>query len=175
MMPIQNGTDSATHFVMLRAHAGDIVRMLSTDHREWTDRGNLSTCELWQDDEALLYEAVEKRILPVVKAVWGYRITTWSQELRLNKYEAGQGFPMHTDLLGDSTTKATFIICVQPADKGGGTFIVDGDVYGDFDTELAMRQGDVLILPGWVQHSITAVEAGTRISMTGWLTGPPFR
>jgi predicted 2-oxoglutarate/Fe(II)-dependent dioxygenase YbiX len=91
--------------------------------------------------------------------------------LRLNRYLPGHGgHGMHTDYGGREPAKLAFSILLRAPAAGGETRIE----YYDEDP-VVLRPGDGVIFPGYEPHEVRAVTEGERISLTGWLGGPPLR
>lgn len=64
------------------------------------------------------------------------------------------------------------------------TQLSDSDSYSGGDLEILVDRapqsldratGSVHIFPSFVLHRITPVEAGSRLAIVGWITGPKFR
>lgn len=97
------------------------------------------------------------------------------QPLQLTSYGTGEFFDWHMDFNAGEISHRKLSVTVQLSDE---------DAYegGDLEfminnrTESAPRRiGTVVVFPSFIHHRVTKVTSGTRNSVVGWLSGPPYR
>jgi predicted 2-oxoglutarate/Fe(II)-dependent dioxygenase YbiX len=132
--------------------------------------------DLDQNDYRHVYNRVEGTILHLQEAVWGFNLYSWHQELRINRYKAGDGFPLHTDLGGVDHTKLIAVVELGEGDYDGGelSFVTNHNEGDAAVRTVRMKKGDLVLLPGWTTHRVEPITRGTRYSLTGWFAGPSF-
>ncbi len=97
------------------------------------------------------------------------------QELQLTRYSEGDFFDWHLDFgAGEiSARKLSMTIQLSDADayEGGDLqFMINNKI------ENAPREkGTIIIFPSFIMHRVTPITKGTRQSIVGWVSGPPYR
>lgn len=97
------------------------------------------------------------------------------QELQLTRYSEGNFFDWHLDFgAGEiSARKLSMTIQLSDADayEGGDLqFMINNKI------ENAPREkGTIIIFPSFIMHRVTPITKGTRQSIVGWVSGPPYR
>lgn len=97
------------------------------------------------------------------------------QELQLTRYSEGDFFDWHLDFgAGEiSARKLSIIVQLSEADEYEG-----GDLQFMINqkTVTAPREkGTIVVFPSFIMHRVTPITKGTRQSIVGWVSGPPFR
>ena len=99
------------------------------------------------------------------------------QNLQFTKYDVGQKYGKHIDMLYNSSSqdvrKLSFSVQLSHEDSYN-----DGDLLihnGDEPYKCHREQGSVTFFPGYILHEVTPVTKGTRYSLVGWITGPRWR
>lgn len=101
-------------------------------------------------------------------AGWNFKLNGWHQPLRFNLYERGDQFVTHSDYFSGDRSKVAFVLPVRHA-TGGDTYLTDVDLPDPLAEGL-----DMLVFPAFHPHGVTPVEAGMRVALVGWATGPRF-
>ena len=97
------------------------------------------------------------------------------QELQLTRYSDGDFFDWHLDFgAGEiSARKLSMTIQLSDADayEGGDLqFMINNKI------ENAPREkGTIIIFPSFIMHRVTPITKGTRQSIVGWVSGPPYK
>ncbi len=97
------------------------------------------------------------------------------QELQLTRYSEGDFFDWHLDFGAGEISARKLSITMQLSDadsyEGGDLqFMINNK------TVTAPREkGTIIIFPSFVMHRVTPVIKGTRESIVGWVSGPPYR
>jgi PKHD-type hydroxylase len=110
-----------------------------------------------------------------VECKWGYEITG-REAIQFAKYGAGQHYNWHVDNFplhgGDTDRKVTVVVLLNdPSEFEGGEFHIR--LYQEYVAPLV--KGSVIAFPSILEHRVTPVTKGVRMSATMWLYGPRFR
>lgn len=97
------------------------------------------------------------------------------QELQLTRYSEGDFFDWHLDFgAGEiSARKLSMTIQLSDADsyEGGDLqFMINNKI-----VNASREKGTIIIFPSFIMHRVTPITKGTRQSIVGWVSGPPFR
>ena len=97
------------------------------------------------------------------------------QELQLTRYSEGDFFDWHLDFgAGEiSARKLSMTIQLSDADayEGGDLrFMINNRI-----VNAPREKGTIIIFPSFVMHRVTPITKGTRQSIVGWVSGPPYR
>jgi len=117
-----------------------------------------------------------------VEAGWNFDLNN-IEPLQLSKYQSNQHYGWHTDVRpsdGASMRKLTFNVLLNDGFDGGDFQFSWGTPSATYKkrtiTEEAMRTpGRIVVFPSFYWHRVLPVISGVRYSLTGWVTGPPFR
>lgn len=97
------------------------------------------------------------------------------QELQLTRYSEGDFFDWHLDFGAGEISARKLSITVQ---------LSDPDEYEGGDLQFMINQkivtaprekGTIVVFPSFIIHRVTPITKGTRQSIVGWVSGPPFR
>lgn len=97
------------------------------------------------------------------------------QELQLTKYSKGDFFDWHLDFGAGEISARKLSMTIQ---------LSDPDDYEGGDLQFMMNQkivnaprekGTIVIFPSFIMHRVTPITKGTRQSIVGWVSGPPYR
>ena len=109
------------------------------------------------------------------ECLWNYDITT-HESVQFAEYQSGQHYDWHVDnfpLSGLPTDRKVTTICLLNDPK----WFVGGELqvrlYSEYIAPLA--KGTIIAFPSILEHRVTPVTSGLRISATMWLSGPRFR
>lgn len=97
------------------------------------------------------------------------------QELQLTRYSKGDFFEWHLDFGagGISARKLSMTIQLSDPDEYEG-----GDLQFMINDKIVTaprEKGTIIIFPSFIIHRVTPITRGTRQSIVGWVSGPPFR
>ena len=125
--------------------------------------------DLHPNEHVALFQRLERTILPINDELWGLKLTYWHSG-RLLLYPPGHGFhEMHIDYIDGEVAKLAFSLILKEAERGGELRL------DNFTPRVPLRAGDLVVFPAYEPHEVRLVTKGTRISMTGWLGGPPLK
>ncbi|WP_299766498.1 2OG-Fe(II) oxygenase [uncultured Dokdonia sp.] len=97
------------------------------------------------------------------------------QELQLTRYSEGDFFDWHLDFGAGEISARKLSMTIQ---------LSDPDEYEGGDLQFMINQkivnaprekGTIIIFPSFIIHRVTPITKGTRQSIVGWVSGPPFR
>lgn len=98
-----------------------------------------------------------------------------NEGLQLAKYDEFDLFNWHLDYGGGLASTRKLSISVQlsePDEYEGGDlqFMINDKHYN-----MPRAAGTVIVFPPFMQHRVTPITSGTRMSLVGWVHGTPFR
>jgi PKHD-type hydroxylase len=104
--------------------------------------------------------------------------TNMLEQIDFLKYGEGMFYKPHQDSTFnmDSPTayrKLTIILQLSDeTDYSGGEIVLYS---GDFNQiKATKKKGSIIVFPSNTTHSVKTIKKGTRHSLVGWITGPPF-
>lgn len=119
------------------------------------------------------YADIYQRVLEVAVGVndecWGFDIEGWQQPLRIARYQPGYVHDWHVDHTTDDASKLAMSVPLNSGYEGGELQLLEVPQV-DFP-----GPGHGVFFPAYHGHRVTAVTAGVRYVLLGWLTGPRFR
>jgi PKHD-type hydroxylase len=89
-------------------------------------------------------------------------------------YGIGDRFDWHHDCGSGPSARRKLSVSVQlsaSGDYSGG----DLTFLGRSQPLMSRNQGNAVVFPAFLSHSVTAVRRGTRYALVAWVLGPPFR
>ena len=97
------------------------------------------------------------------------------QELQLTRYSEGDFFDWHLDFGKGEISARKLSITVQLSDENeyeGGDlqFMINEKV-----VNAPRKKGTIVVFPSFIIHRVTPITKGTRQSIVGWVSGPPYR
>jgi len=97
------------------------------------------------------------------------------QGLQLTRYSEGDFFDWHLDFGAAEISARKLSMTMQlsdPDDYEGGDlqFMINEKI-----VDAPREKGTLIIFPSFIIHRVTPVTKGTRHSIVGWVSGPPFR
>lgn len=97
------------------------------------------------------------------------------ERLQLTRYSEGDFFEWHLDFgVGPiSARKISMTIQLSDPDEYEG-----GDLQFMINDKIVTaprEKGTIIIFPSFIIHRVTPITKGTRQSIVGWVSGPPFR
>ena len=123
-------------------------------------------------DNMWLFEKLDAAITHMNKA-YLYDLLGFFEGFQIAKYTYGGKFDWHMDLGTADTSTRKLSMSIQlsdPEDYDGGDLEFANVVYKQ---EKAL--GSLIVFPSFLQHRVTTVTQGTRLSLVSWVHGQPFR
>lgn len=146
------------------------------------DRASLRDCKIrWIPCEAAtadLFRAISDMVTIANNEVWRVDITGFIEKLQFTEYDGpGSHYSWHADTGGGvaSLRKLSFSLQLSPADSYEGGDLEFAQPM-DRETKKTFRQqGTSVVFPSYLTHRVTPVTKGKRVSLVGWISGPPYR
>ena len=106
---------------------------------------------------------------------YGFDLNGFLQPLQLTRYDTGEFFDWHMDFHAGEISHRKLSVTVQLSDEksydgGDLQFMVNNRT-----VSAPRRIGSVVVFPSFILHRVTEITAGSRSSIVGWLSGPPYR
>lgn len=103
-----------------------------------------------------------------------FELSGFFEELQLAKYDKEGHFDWHMDF-GKTQSKRKLSLSIQLSDpetyEGGNLqFLLNNQPH-----DAPRGLGTLIIFPSYVMHRVTPVTSGSRMSIVGWVSGPPYR
>lgn len=97
------------------------------------------------------------------------------EELQLAKYSDRGFFDWHLDFGAGEISARKLSMTIQlsdPNDYEGGDlrFMINKEI-----VNAPKEKGTIIIFPSFIMHRVTPITKGTRQSIVGWVSGPPYR
>ena len=105
--------------------------------------------------------------------VWRLTLGPIYDDMRVQRYRVNDFTETHSDFdypQGDYAKLTVVIPLVEPTSWEGGELQV-----GNMRRSPRLLLGDAVIFPSFVQHRVTRVSKGTRVSLSAWMSGPAPR
>lgn len=130
-----------------------------------------------EDSPTWLYPLLEEVLQEAGMRCWGLGLSGMYQAVRVQCYRPGDFFTVHSDYEATDNTKV-----------GLSAILTDGFEGGEFHVEAPppghktgaplrhpkLKQGDGVLFPGWVPHSVLPVTSGERWALLAWAQGGAF-
>lgn len=122
-----------------------------------------------------VYDKLAQACIQLNSKRYKFDITGFQTELQLAKYEDGGFFDWHMDFGSGDISNRKLSITVQLSDpdeyEGGQLqFMINQRV-----VDAPREKGTAVIFPSFALHRVTPVTRGCRMSIVGWIAGPPYR
>jgi PKHD-type hydroxylase len=146
------------------------------------ERSALRDCRIrWipcEQPSLQLFRAISEMVTVANNEVWQIDITGFIERLQFTEYDQpGTHYAWHSDTGGGvaSLRKLSFSLQLTPGDAYEG-----GDLEFTQPMDARLRQifreqGTAIVFPSYLTHRVTPVTKGKRISLVGWISGPPYR
>lgn len=106
---------------------------------------------------------------------WNFDIRGPARALQLSRYDSADHgtFDWHMDTGHGRSRfrKLAVVMVIEAAEEGGQLECRTGST----PRSVPMRPGTAAIFPAYLQHRVTPVVRGQRVSVVSWMCGPPFR
>ena len=104
------------------------------------------------------------------------------QAVQFSIYDAKDAghYDWHTDILWvtDSMFHRKLSVVVQlsdPSEYEGGELQFFNTTFTKQEKKRLQQKGSVIVFPSFIEHRVTPVTKGKRMSLIGWLTGAKFK
>ena len=111
--------------------------------------------------------------------LFNFDLDGWANFVQYTVYnEPGSYYDWHNDLADsefnpDKVRKLSISLCLSSKDDyEGGEFQI---LSGRKMESVKMDIGDAIIFPSDLMHRVRPIKSGKRISLVGWMGGPPFK
>ncbi len=126
-------------------------------------------------DSAWLFEKLRQAVVHVNNTVYRAELDGFTEPLQISEYGVGHFYDWHLDIGRNESSirKISFIVQLSDeADYEGGEFEVFSSVH---PVAVPITRGTIVLFPSYILHRVAKVTRGTRMSLVGWIGGPPYR
>ena len=115
------------------------------------------------------------------KSYFNYEIDKWSDKIQYTVYDQEDShYSWHCDIANSHYSHnmirklSISLLLSDPDEYEGGEFQIM--IMGDKDMKtMKPPMGTAIIFPSTTKHRVRPIKSGKRISLVGWMGGPPFR
>jgi len=128
-----------------------------------------------QPESQWIYERFETLAKLANERIFQFHVTGIQDPLQFAQYGPGQCFDWHLDFERGPSSNRKLSLVVQLTDPGE---YQGGDLQIMVATQpftVPRKKGCVILFPSFLLHRVTPIEAGTRLSVIGWIAGPCLR
>jgi PKHD-type hydroxylase len=125
-----------------------------------------------------LFQAISEMVTVANNQHWQVDITGFVERLQFTEYDRpGTNYHWHSDTGGGfaSLRKLSFSLQLSPPDSYEGGDLEFTQPVDDTTRKKFREQGTAIIFPSDLTHRVTPITKGARISLVGWVSGPPYR
>lgn len=154
-----------------------IKATLGGNDQQYDDELRKSSVMFLPDNEEMkwIYEKLKMITIAANNERYWFDLLGFHQELQLTRYSKGDFFDWHLDFGAAEISARKLSVTVQlsdPEEYEGG----DLEFMINHKTVKAPREkGTVVVFPSFIMHRVTPITKGTRQSIVGWVSGPPYR
>lgn len=128
-----------------------------------------------QPDTEWIYRKLKSLAIGCNQERYWFDLLGFHQELQLTRYSEGDFFEWHLDFGAGEISDRKLSLTVQlsePDEYEGGDlqFMINQKI-----VNAPREKGTIIIFPSFIIHRVTPITKGTRQSIVGWVSGPPFR
>ncbi|MCR9174280.1 MAG: 2OG-Fe(II) oxygenase, partial [bacterium] len=122
-----------------------------------------------------IYEKLKMIAISANQERYWFDLLGFHQELQLTRYSEGDFFDWHLDFGAAEISARKLSVTVQLSDpdeyEGGDLeFMINQNV-----VKAPREKGTIIVFPSFIMHRVTPITKGTRQSIVGWVSGPPYR
>jgi PKHD-type hydroxylase len=99
----------------------------------------------------------------------------FTEPLQISEYGVGHFYDWHLDIGkgAASIRKISFVVQLsEETDYAGGELELLSNIHTKTQPKT---RGTIVLFPSYILHRVTRVTRGTRMSLVGWVGGPPYR
>jgi PKHD-type hydroxylase len=130
---------------------------------------------IWQNNLSIVGCIADSYIRAAnLVAKWNYDITT-TENVQIAKYKIDGFYNWHADehFGPENNEPRKLSLSLQLSDNSN---FVGGQLeLKDADEQPTMEQGSIIVFPSLLEHRVTPVTKGERISVVSWMHGPKFK
>ena len=126
-------------------------------------------------ESAWLFDKLRRIVVHLNGKFYRAELDGFTEPIQLSEYGVGHFYDWHLDTGKEeaSVRKLSFTVQLSdPSDYEGGDMEVFASVRPD---ALPRTRGTIGVFPSYLLHRVNKVTKGTRISIVGWIGGPPYR
>lgn len=133
---------------------------------------------MWIDDQPenkWIYDKLAGLAVNCNNERYWFDLLGFHEELQLARYVEGDFFDWHLDFGPGASSIRKLSMTIQ---------LSEPDAYEGGDLQFMVNQnivtaprekGTIIIFPSFILHRVTPITKGTRESIVGWVSGPPYR
>lgn len=122
-----------------------------------------------------IYNKLEMACTMINLSRYKFDLRGFQSRLQLTQYADGGFYGWHMDCGTGNTSLRKLSITVQLSDAseyaGGELQFMEGNKL----VSAPKEKGMAVLFPSYVAHRVEPVTSGTRMSIVGWIAGPPYR
>lgn len=126
-------------------------------------------------DTEWIFKRMTDAALTLNSQYFGFDLNSFSEGFQFTKYYAPDGRHLKHIDRGPKGEVRKLSLTVQLNDSSefeGGNLMFH---FNSKATKPEMKQGKMIAFPSYTLHEVTVINKGTRYSLVGWISGPPFR
>lgn len=126
-------------------------------------------------DHGWIYDKITMACMLTNASVYKFDILGFHGKLQVSKYESGDFYGWHMDSGKEKNSQRKLSISIQlsgPEEYEGGELQF---LKGGHPLDMPKAQGTAIIFPSYIYHRVQPVISGSRMSIVGWIAGPPYR
>lgn len=127
------------------------------------------------NDNKWLFDRLAQAAVENNNYYYHFDVLGFHEELQLASYDQSHHFDWHMDLGPGPTSTRKLSLSIQlsdPATYEGGDlqFMINNQIH-----TAPRTMGTLIVFPSYLMHRVTPIQSGNRMSVVGWVTGPPYR
>jgi Rps23 Pro-64 3,4-dihydroxylase Tpa1-like proline 4-hydroxylase len=154
------------------------------DHGSYEDGSartvDISAVDKYSEQDKKFFDQCDYKIKTAVdyanQTQYGYDLIGM-EPLQFARYKLGGHYIHHTDCesvcYGDHR-KLSFSVQINPTHEFNGGKLLFGQEDPDH-TKIRIQQGQMVLFPSFLVHTVTPVTYGVRYSIFGWVRGPRWK
>lgn len=155
----------------------DTIKATLSGHEKYNDELRKSSIMSIEnsDEHKWIYDRLAGASMQTNNERYWFDLLGFYEDLQLTRYSEGDFFDWHLDFGAGATSMRKLSITVQlsdPAEYEGGDlqFMINQKI-----VNAPRDKGTAIVFPSFIIHRVTPITKGTRQSIVGWVTGPPYR
>jgi PKHD-type hydroxylase len=126
-------------------------------------------------ESAWLFEKLRQAVVHVNQNVYRAELDGFTEPLQISEYGVGHFYDWHLDIgkSAASIRKISFVVQLsEETDYEGGELEL---LFATHPVAQPKTRGTIVLFPSYILHRVTRVTRGSRMSLVGWVGGPPYR
>ena len=164
--------------IKLASHLPELDAMTSDGAVNKSRRRSKARWILPSADSQFIFSALDQTFRDINRDCFGFDID-FIPEIQFTEYDASYegNFDWHIDNITSDrcySRKLSMTIQLSPSTSyEGGNLLFLGEA--QIPVEEIRPRGTVVVFPSFLEHCVTPVTQGTRLSLVAWIEGPNFR